>query len=511
MERRPNVLFIISDQHNAKVLGHKGHPDVKTPNLDRLAAEGVRFDNAITQNPISTPSRISFLSGQYPHNHGYHGLSGPRPDGLPTILGHFRRAGYRTAAIGKIHCPEYWVEDDADFYRETCDGCSIGGAKEYNAYLAEKGVREDHSSLFEFGPRGRQTCDARASVMRYEDSMEGWAVRQAMNFISSVKEEGKPFFVLVSLPKPHQCYGYAPSEPFWSLYDESRLTLPPNADYDMAAAQKAPHLRRTAEWWRRGDWTLFEPRTFEAGRLRKLHGYLGCVSHVDHAVGELLNWLEENGLEEDTIVIYTSDHGDYACEHGIMEKAPGICSDAITRIPFIWRCPGRFKAGHVATEIVEAVDLPTTLSSLAGLEPLETSDGKDLTHLLRGEKGDLHRIGVTEFAWSKSVRKGKYRYVYYPPEMFPEEYPDGFGELYDLERDPWEMENLYFKPEYADVVRELRDDLLDWLITTTRPRTVLGVGVFGGGQAITRYHCTVNPDGKIHPDRLRRMRNRNYL
>ena len=90
----PNIVFFLSDQHNAKFLGHKGHPNVKTPNIDRLAAEGVRFDNAITQNPICTPSRVCFLSGQYCHNHGYYGLSGPNPRGLPTVLGHFRRAGY---------------------------------------------------------------------------------------------------------------------------------------------------------------------------------------------------------------------------------------------------------------------------------------------------------------------------------------------------------------------------------------------------------------------------------
>ena len=130
---------------------------------------------------------MSFLLGQYPNSHGYYGLSGPRPRGLPTILGHFRRAGYRTAAIGKIHCPEYWVEDDCDFFRETCPGCSIGGAKEYLAYLAEKGVKEDHTGLFEFGAKGIQSCDARPSVMKYEDSMEGWIVRQAMKFIASCK------------------------------------------------------------------------------------------------------------------------------------------------------------------------------------------------------------------------------------------------------------------------------------------------------------------------------------
>jgi choline-sulfatase/uncharacterized sulfatase len=244
-----------------------------------------------------------------------------------------------------------------------------------------------------------------------------------------------------------------------------------------------------------------------------LHGYLGCVSQVDHAVGELLDFLKQERLEEDTIIIYTTDHGDYAYEHGIMEKAPGICSDAITRIPFIWRWPGHFKAGHAAREIVEAVDLPTTLCALADLEPLETGDGKDLSHLLRGEEGDVHRIGVTEFAWSKSVRMSKYRCVFYPREMFPEEYRDGFGELYDLESDPWEMQNLYFRPECAGVVRGMHDELLDWLIMTTRPKTVLGVPDFGGPQAMTRYRCSVNIDGKIHPQRLRQLppHSRNYL
>ena len=119
MSTRPNILLLFSDQHHAKVLGHKGHPNVLTPHIDQLANEGVRFDNAITQNPICTPSRTCWLSGQYCHNHGYYGLSGPNPGGLPTLFGHLGKYGYRTGAVGKIHCPEYWVEDDVDFFVET--------------------------------------------------------------------------------------------------------------------------------------------------------------------------------------------------------------------------------------------------------------------------------------------------------------------------------------------------------------------------------------------------------
>jgi arylsulfatase A-like enzyme len=510
---KPNVLFILADQHNAKCLGHKGHPDVLTPNLDRLAAEGVRFDNALCQNPICTPSRVSFLSGQYCHNHGYYGLCGPKPAGLPTVLGWFRRAGYATAAIGKIHCPADWVEDDCDLFHETGTGTSVGGrSPDYTRYLQERNVEhlEDHGALTEFGAAGTQKLDGRPSAISYEDSREGWAARMASEFIARCAAQATPFFAHVSMAKPHQCY--TPAKRFWDLYDGSKLTLPPNLEHPMK--DHAPHARLAAERFRRADWALFDPKTVDAARRRKLHGYLGNTTHVDFAVGELLDALRRAGLQRDTIVVYSSDHGDYACEQGLMEKAPGICHDAITRIPFLWRWPERFKAGHCAAEIVESVDLVPTLCALAGLDPLATADGKDLSRLLRGEAANVRRIGVTEFPWSKSVRNTRFRLVWYPPEMFASEYPGGFGELYDLERDPWEMENLYFKPEFAAVVRDLRDELLNWLVTTARPRTAQGVNPLRPDQAVERYKCRAYADGTLSPEDVRSALasgRRNYL
>ncbi len=509
MPDRPNVLFIISDQHNAKVLGHKGHAQVRTPNLDRLAAEGVRFDNAVTQNPICTPSRMCYFSGQYAHNHGYYGLSGPNPGGLPTVLGHFRRAGYRTAAVGKIHCPEYWVEDDCDVFHETCE-CSIDGrSKAYADFLAERGKLEleDHGALTEFGERGRQSMEGRPSPLSFEESQEGWIASTVIDFMRDSARQDQPFIVQASLPRPHQCT--APSEPFWSMYEDVEPEMPPNFRYEMQG--KAPHLKRTVEHWRTGDWTLFEPHDYDSGARRKLRGYLGAVSQVDHAVGLMLEALKDSGLEDNTIVIYCADHGDYACEHGAMEKAPGICADAITRIPYIWRWPGRFKAGHVVEAIAETVDLAPTLCDLAGLPPMETADGRPLSGLLAGGTEPVHRIGVTEFAWSKSVRQGPWRLVHYPREMFAREYPEGFGELYNLEDDPWEMTNLYFDPAHGETVRRLKDELTDWPITTTRPTTVFQARPVETRQGVTRYHNTVNFDGKIHPDRIRKIAGTPYV
>jgi choline-sulfatase/uncharacterized sulfatase len=210
-------------------------------------------------------------------------------------------------------------------------------------------------------------------------------------------------------------------------------------------------------------------------------------------------------------VIYSSDHGDFACEHGQMEKAPGICSDAITRIPFLWRWPGRFPAGHVCNELVEAVDMVNTVCGLAGLPLMATADGKDLANLLRGGRGAVRDMAVTEFPWSRSVYRDRYRLVYYPPDMFAEEYPRGFGELYDLEKDPWEMHNLYFEPAFRQTVRDMERALLDWLVTTTRPATVHPLRPAAGRQVHTRYGHSVNADGKVHPDRVRAIAGSNYV
>jgi arylsulfatase A-like enzyme len=242
-----------------------------------------------------------------------------------------------------------------------------------------------------------------------------------------------------------------------------------------------------------------------------LQGYLGNVSHVDHAVGELLTWLDENDLSKNTIVVYSSDHGEYVCEHGIMEKSPGICSDAVTRIPMIWRWPEKFKTGHVAEEIVEAVDFINTLCSLVGIDKMETSDGSDISPLLYGYKDENNeRIGVTENVWSKSIRKGPYRLVYYPKDMFSEEYPAGFGELYHLKDDPWEMTNLFFDTHYSDVVSELKDALFDWLVTTTRPVTVQPGITKETNQSKMYHHNVVNSDGKVNPALVRNIKNKNY-
>lgn len=437
-----NVLEIISDQHHAGCLGVAGHPQAITPNLDRLAREGVRFTGAYTQNPICTPSRVSVLSGQYCHNHGYYGLSGPRPDKLPSFLGHFRAHGYRTAGIGKLHTPNVprdWVFDDCDFYRECYEYGPTSENSAFYAYLEKLGLREKEDSIVLPEFPGSHHHDARPSWLPFEHCVEGWCVSEAIRFMEECGH--RPFAMQVSLPRPHQAF--TPDRRFWEMYPAD-LDLPATLNLD--PAHRPPHYRALYEWYHRGE-GLIEPKDFANWSPRVWRGYLACVTQVDYAVGLLLDYLERTGKAANTIVIYHSDHGGYHGIHGLPEKAPGICSDAVCRIPMIWRVPGI--APRVSDRLVENVDLAATLPALCGLPAMETVDGRDITGLLRDDR-PVREVAVTENPWSKSIRWDRWRYVHYHPEIFGAE----TGELYDLVSDPDETRNLF--AEQPSIVAECR-------------------------------------------------------
>jgi len=463
-----NVLFVLSDQHLATCTGYEGHPQAITPNMDRLAREGVRFPNAYTQNPICTPSRVSMLSGQYCHNHGYYGLSGPRPDRLPSFLGHFRSNGYRTAAIGKLHTPndpDDWIKGHVDRYAECYNysGNCDAGASEYFDYLEKLGLRDKEDSIRLPELPGAQQDEARPSHLPCDHSVEGWCVQQALQFIDESQAAGKPFCMEVSLPRPHQ--SYTPDQKFWDMYPDD-LDLPPTILQD--ASHRPRHFQAMVE--RAKSWEgLIEPKGFENVRRRVWRGYLACITQVDYALGQLLDHLDRSGLAENTIVIYGSDHGAYSGTYGVPEKAPGICSEAVCRVPYVWRVPGITPAGHVSRQLVENIDLAPTIAALCGLAAMETVDGKDITGLLKGESKPVRSVAVTEHPWSKAVRWEDWRFVHYQREMFGGE---DVGELYNLQDDPNETRNLFADPAYQGVVAEGRRRLLEWLIGSTRVTTV---------------------------------------
>jgi arylsulfatase len=470
--RYPNILLVLADQHNAGLLGCAGHPQALTPNLDRFAAGGVRFSNAYAQNTICTPSRVSILSGQYCHNHGIYGLSGPAQPGLDNLMRHARRHGYFTAAFGKLHLPNRprnWIADDLDRFGdtyETPDG--LIGDSEYFRYLDNLGLREKEDSWhnpWNYGP-GTISLDARPSELPYEHTQEVWCARQAMVCMQAAASDGKPFCIQIAFQKPH--HPLLPNERFWNLYADD-LELPDTIDTDPAL--RPPAFRRMHEDFHNLKWDYTDlGATWLDGARRAWRGTLACVSQVDDVFGQLLDFLDRNGLCENTIVVYGADHGCYHGIHGIVEKAPGICSDAVCRVPLIWRGPGIAPVGRVDERLIENTDITPTLAALCGLTPLDSADGLDASPLLAGGDKELHEIAVTENAWSKALRWGRWRFVHYQPETMTAERDE--GELYDLESDPNERHNLYHAPEHQNTVNQCRRLLFEWLISSTRVRTV---------------------------------------
>jgi choline-sulfatase/uncharacterized sulfatase len=269
-----------------------------------------------------------------------------------------------------------------------------------------------------------------------------------------------PFFVQVAFQKPH--HPLLPSPRFWEMYPED-IHLPETAHAEPAG--RPPHFRAMWEQFQNRKWDYgIDGEPTEAGARRAWRGTLACITQIDDVFSRLLAFLEETGRAEDTIVIYSSDHGAYHGIHGIEEKAPGICSDAVCRVPMIWRVPRFTRPGAVVHDLVEAVDLAATLPGLCGIPPMESADGLDIAPLLAGSAPPAaDGVAVTENPFAKAIRWRNWRMVYYPHAMFGGE---EYGELYDLAADPNERTNLYsHRPQ---VVRDGMRRLADWLITTTR-------------------------------------------
>lgn len=462
-----NVVLVLADQLNAGWMGCSGHNQAITPNIDKFSSEGIRFERAYCQNPICTPSRVSILSGQYCQNHGYYGLSGPAPQS-DNLFRHFKRSGYRTAAFGKLHLPESprnWIADDVDVFGDAYeDANGTFGCSDFLLGLEEKKLRHLEDSWHnpeEYGS-GSIAMDAMPSKLPFNETMEMWCLRQSIEFIEAEPE--RPFCIQIAFQKPH--HPLLPNQRFWDLYPED-LELPEK--WDVTPDGRPPHFVQQWEEWKkyRGEFAR-EGEAYDDFVRRSWRGTLACVSQVDYVFGELIRALKTNDILENTIVVFGSDHGAYHGHYGMLEKAPGICSDAVCRVPMIWRVPGMSCAGTVNRQLVENVDLVPTLSALCGLPEFESADGVDIQHLLEGSEQKVREICVTENVHSKALIWGQWRFVHYQRDTLSK---NDIGELYNMEDDPWERNNLYHDADHQSIVIECRRLLLEWLIKTRRTVT----------------------------------------
>ncbi len=349
MSQRPNVLFLMSDQHNAGSMGCAGHPNVRTPNLDRLAESGVRFTRAYCNNPICSPSRISYVSGQYPHTHRVVGNNNFEfQDRNPATLGAtLRRHGYQTAMIGKGHMIREWDEEAYEHLR-YCDLCDADRRdprkNHYFKYLIDNGIGD----MYEDGslPRDHEAISRKHAIsgLPYEHTNEAYTGRESLEFLQG-RDQRRPFFLHMSFERPHP--HWMPAAEHADMYDPADIELGPDfMDWWENRWAGRPEFVSKMAANRMG---MFET----IDELKEALAYhFALVTVIDMEIGRVLDHLRETGELENTIVVYTADHGDFAGDHGIADKNMGIY-ESIHRVPWMISYPG-CPQGQTRDAIIES-------------------------------------------------------------------------------------------------------------------------------------------------------------
>ena len=430
-----NLLILMSDQHNREMMGCAGHPDVKTPNLDALAARGTRFANAYTNSPICVPARAAMATGRYPHQLGVWDNAAPYT-GTPDSWGHhLTAAGRPVTTIGKLHFRG--ADDDTGYPDQRIPLHCHEGLGDYQGLLRhEMPPRFQHRKyLLDAGPGDSE-------YVRYDRGIGAEAVRWLREEASS---QGEPWTLFASFICPHPPF-MAPPE-FMALYDPEQITLPVNWQQQDWVRHPALDLRRKIMFYEEP----LDERTFR----QAICAYYALVSFMDDQIGQVLRALDEAGLTDTTRILYTNDHGDMVGKHGLWYK--GTMYEDSAGASMIVAGPD-VPAGKVSETNVTLVDIfPTALQS-AGVEPApEDADLPGLSLLeLANDAGRRARVAFSEYHSSMSasasfmLREDRYKLIYYvgmPRQVF------------DLEADPDERHNLADDPAHAETVARLESAL----------------------------------------------------
>ncbi len=465
---RPNILWILSDQHHAACWGAGGRSDVHTPALDRLSAEGTTFTSAYCNNPICAPSRCSMIAGQYPHTTGITGndiydlpLDPPVHRTAPQLL---RQLGYQTALVGKGHMIKRW--DDAGFeIARHCDlaSCDKGDPTtvEYFRYLVDQGVADEFDYGTRFPGQPGYRMERFVSRLAEEHTTEAWTGRTGLDTIKRMQADphGRPWMMQLSFQRPHDPLCIPPQR--IDEYDPASLQLPANiSDYfEQRFEGKPPHMRDYARAGTMGY--PYRPRD-EDDLRGQLAYYYTLITMIDHQIGLVIDHLKRSGQYENTLIIYAADHGDLAGEHGLILKNFGIY-EAVHRVPLIVKWPaGGLTAtppGGKCSGMRELVDLYPTMLTAAGAPVPSAAEGIALQCGDAGKRD--HTVCLYDFIpfqpCSVAVRDSRHRLVLYPWQP-----SDGrmTGELYDHDDDPGELNNRFDDCSYADVRLRLTEHIL---------------------------------------------------
>ncbi|MCA1748402.1 MAG: sulfatase [Parasphingopyxis sp.] len=414
-----NILVFATDQHNAHALGCYGNPDVQTPNLDRLAAEGIVFDNAITPSGACRPAKMSMLTGLHARTHGLFDQQEDTPDVAHSLAALCRNAGYKTAFFGKNHMPEK--------------------------------IRKLGFDTVDSGPKPLEELPSQQdmvgrSPLPNEEHSAGVVAGDTISFIE--EHADRPFCVFSSHFGPHQ--PIRPSEPWASQYDPAGISQPPNHQY---AANRMPSPLDFAT----RKWAGIYPEP-----AITLAAYYGLISQIDFNIGRVLDRLEELALIDRTVIVFLSDHGELMGEHGTWTKE-AIGYEAVIRVPFIWRLPGAERGGERRAQLSNTIDMMPTLLDRLGLPPAPEVQGRSLLPVMRDPLHEGPAFEVSEVfgahhgKFCSALRTEKWKYFRIVSATDPtEEF------LFDLENDPWEMRDLSTEADCRASLDQCREQLDRW-------------------------------------------------
>lgn len=425
MGKRPNILFIMTDQQRFDAMGCAGNAEIKTPNMDRLAANGVWFRHACTTTPICVAARQSLIKGhRISRTHWVTNskLPGPAPE-LPTMMTMLHDLGYRNHCVGKTHFfGRYYGLHRHESSEEVVHSYI---EDDYLTYLREHHVPTRQPNGF----RDLLYFQPQVNTIPVEHHKTTWVTDRAVAFLRrQVRyDPERPFFLWASYTAPHP--PFAPPEPYASLYDPATLSLPVNTDRALADIPSPAWSHRAR----------MDGGNRDVARLRRIKAlYYGMIAQVDDGIGRLIDELKKLGLYEETVIVFFSDHGEMLGDHGLSQK--NVPYEHSIRIPFILRWPGRTEAGRICNDLVGMTDLfPTLLHGLGGEYPLEAGplDGTSLLAqgggLLAPRDALFVDYGFGRNRWV-AVRGERYKYVYW--------LAGGKEELFDLREDPWETRNV---------------------------------------------------------------------
>ena len=417
--KKPNILFLMTDQHSMRVLGSYGNQIIKTPNLDKLANEGVVFKSNYSQNPICLPSRASLITGKMPSSLGIFGNDGILSE-KTTMATVFKAQGYEVAWLGK----EHWGATNAEV-----------GFGNLNAE-AHEAFKEKYRPLNNLRKNiGRLPQNATAYKLSENEDYEALVTDHAIKFLEN--NTTKTFFLGVSFKKPH--FPFMCHQKYFDLYKD--IVDMPEVTPDMIEALSI-NEKKTIEKYK-----LDEMSSAEIKHARAM--YYGMVTYIDEQFGRVLEKLNELGLRENTIIVYTSDHGEMAGEHGLWYKNSFL--EASVAAPLIFSYPKTLPVNKKINASSMLLDIFPTLCDLSDIGQPNDLEGKSLLPLMNGiENADnSDRVAYSEMYRSSTgimVRKGKWKYIRYNSEK---EY------LYDIDTDPREINNLINSTQHQAIIREL--------------------------------------------------------